>query len=321
MRFAWGLVFLAIAVLAAHCASTVSREQLDRCLLASASADDAHREVLGAACRTTAERFADESRPREAVACARKACELGDALGCGHYLWLTHEDPALEPARLAAARATGAQSCEGDAMTDNRGKDLRILLCERTALLYLDRVPVDASLAGRMYLRACKLGDDNSCRHAQALGIGRSAVAPRDVATASDVPPAAVPGARAGAPTPSVAPAPPAPAAATATPPPASRTPLRGACHDLHDCVTLSLWARSEEGDLVGTLTSHCERAATCTWCPAQGEAVDRTACRSANIAPGERKYGQSDGLYYKGFSAIAYDCCDADDDPRCRSL
>jgi hypothetical protein len=319
MRLTWGPVFMAVAILAAHCATTVSREQLDRCLLTSASGDDAHREVLGAACRTTAERFAEESRPREAVACARKACELGDALGCGHYLWLTHEDPALEPARLAAARATGERSCEGDAMTDDRGRDLRILLCERTALLYLDRVPIDASLAGRMYLRACKLGDDSACRHAQALGIGRSAIAARDVPAASEVPPAAAPSTPPGAPAAAVTPA--APAPATAAPPPTSRAPLRGACHDMHGCVTLSLWARSEEGDLVGTLTSHCERAATCTWCPAQGDAVDRSACRSATLGPGERRYGQSDGLYYKGFSAIAYDCSDADDDARCRSL
>lgn len=330
MRLVWGPVFVAIAFLAAHCA-TVTREQLDRCLLASAAADEAHRAVMGAACRMTAERFAEQERPREAVLCARKACELGDARGCGDYLWLTHEDPALEPASLVAARATGERACDGDAMTDEQGRDLRALLCERTALLYRDRVPIDAAAAGRMYLRGCKLGDDSACRHAQALGLARSAVTARDVAAATDVPPAAAPAApaaRAGTPAPASAAAPQSPqssglqdAAAAAVPAPVSRAPLRGACHDMHDCVTLSLWARSDEGDLVGTLTSHCERRATCTWCPARGETVDRSACGSATLAPGERKYGQSDGLYYKGFSAIAYDCTDAEDDPRCRSL
>jgi hypothetical protein len=327
MRVFRGPVFVAIVVMAAHCA-TVTREQLDRCLRAPTALDDAHRAVLGAACRTTAEQIAGEGRPREAVACARKACELGDARGCGHYLWLTHEDPALEPSSLAAARATGERACENDAMSDDQGRDLRILLCERTALLYRDRDPIDAASAARMYLRACKLGDDVACRHAQALGIGRSAQTARDVATAaaaSDVAPAVAP-ADPAARTDRAAPATAVPQSsglpdAAAGPATASRAPLRGACHDMHDCVTLSLWARSEEGDLVGTLTSHCERRVACTWCPARGDSVDRSACGSATLAPGERRYGQSDGLYYKGFSAIAYDCSDADDDARCRSL
>jgi hypothetical protein len=323
MRLVSGPVLLAIAVAAADCATVVTREQVDRCLLAPPGGDDAHRAVLGRACRTTAERLADDARPREAVDCARRACELGDAHGCGHYLWLTHEDVALPPANLAAARAAGERVCEGDALPDDLGRDMRPLLCERAALLYRDRAPTDEAAAGRLYSRACKLGDDNACRHALAVGVGRSPPATRKgtvvgevVADAAPAAQPSAPSASTGVPTPQAS----GPPAAAAVPALSPRTPPRRPCHDMRDCVTLSLWQRSE-GDLVGTLTSRCERPVACTWCPARGDDVDRSACRSATLAPGERRYGQSDGLYYTGFRAIAYDCADVDDEARCRSL
>ncbi len=323
MRLASAPVLLATIAAATGCATLVTREQIDRCLLAPAGADNAPSPVLGAACRTTAERLADEARPREAVACARKACELGDAHGCGDYLWLTHEDVALPPASLAAARAAGERACEGDALTDEHGKDMRLLLCERGALLYRDRAPIDDIAAGRLYSRACKLGDDNACLHALALGVGRSPPATRKVtvvrvvvpATASDAPPSAP-----SASTAVLAPQSSGQPAVAATPAPAPSTPPTHACHDRRDCVALSLWL-PRDGDLVGTLTSRCERPVACTWCPARGDNVERSACRSATLAPGERRYGQSDGLYFTGFSGIAYDCMDVDDDARCRSF
>lgn len=310
MRLASGPVLLVSVAAAADCATLVTREQIDRCLLAPAGSDDAHRAVLGVACRTTAEHLADEARPREAVVCARKACELGDARGCAQYLWLTHEDVALPPADLAEARAAGERACEGDALTDDQGRDMRPLLCERAALLYRDRAPTDQAAAGRLYSRSCKLGDDHACRHARALGVGRSPPTSRTVTAVPEAPPAAASAAPPSATSPS-----------TAVPPPSPRASPPRPCHDMRDCVTLSLW-QPTEADVVGTLTSRCERPVSCTWCPARGgDDVDRSACRSATIAPGDRRYGQNDGLYYTGFRAIAYDCIDVDDDARCRSL
>ncbi len=323
MRLASGPVLLATVVAATDCATVVTREQIDRCLLAPAGGDDTHRAALGAACRTTAERLANDTRPREAVDCARKACELGDAPGCGHYLWLTHEDVALPPANLAEARVAGERACQGDRLTDDHGRDMRPLLCERAALLYRDRAPIDEAAAGRLYSRACKLGDDSACRHALALGVDRLPPATHKVTVLREVLPAAAPAVQPGAPSGSTAvPSPPSSGqpAVVAVPALSARMPLRGPCHDMRDCVTLSLWERSE-GDLVGTLTNRCERPAACTWCPARGGDVDRSACRSATLAPGERRYGQNDGLYYTGFHEVAYDCMDVDDDARCRSL
>jgi hypothetical protein len=173
----------------------------------------------------------------------------------------------------------------GDA-TDDRGKDMRPLLCERTALLYRDRAPIDEGAAGRLYSRACKLGDDNACRRALALGVGRSPPATRQVTVARGVLPAADSAAE-----------PSASSVSTAVPAPPPQTPPRRPCHDLRDCVTLSLWLPSE-GSLVGTLTSRCERPVACTWCPTRGDDVDRSACRSATLAPGESRHGRDDVLY-----------------------
>ncbi len=85
-------------------------------------------------------------------------------------------------------------------------------------------------------------------------------------------------------------------------------------------CVSLELRQRNMS-EVVGTLTSHCDHPVSCTWCPSRGDQVDKGACRTATVGPGETKSGKDAGLWYDGFNAMAYDCMDVGDDPRCLSL
>jgi hypothetical protein len=88
----------------------------------------------------------------------------------------------------------------------------------------------------------------------------------------------------------------------------------------MRSCVTLELKQRNMT-EVVGTMTSHCDHPVSCTWCPSKGDQVDKSACRTTTIGPGESKSGQGAGLWYDGFNAMAYDCMDVGDDTRCLSL
>jgi hypothetical protein len=85
----------------------------------------------------------------------------------------------------------------------------------------------------------------------------------------------------------------------------------------MRECVALDVQQRNVT-EIVGTLTNRCDRAVTCGWCPANGDRVDKGACRSATIAAGQSRTGQAGGLWYDGFRSLAYDCTDASDSPSC---
>ena len=53
----------------------------------------------------------------------------------------------------------------------NDGVDARPVICARTADLYLDLPPSSRGDAGRLYARACQLGDSASCSRAKTLGV------------------------------------------------------------------------------------------------------------------------------------------------------
>jgi hypothetical protein len=175
------------------------------------------------------------------------------------------------------------------------GADARPGLCVRTAELYLDVEPRSRSDAGRLYARACKLGDDASCSRAKSLNVEVEA-------------PAAV-----------VAPK----ASPTRTAPPATPTvssPPPKPCHEMRACVMLDVKQRNTT-EVVGTLTNRCERPVSCTWCPSRNSVVEKATCRTSTLAPGESKSGREGGLWYEGYNAIAYDCMDADDERSCNAM
>jgi hypothetical protein len=287
-RFACYLVLwasaLACGVIA--CAATVPKAVLDRCTLGNADGNDAFTMRQGPACGEAAADLEADKEMTEAIAYARKACSLQDARGCELYLSLARTQPSLS-AEIPNARAAGEGACAGMVVASG-GVDARPLLCARTAQLYLDVEPKSPREAGRLYARACDLGDEASCERAKSLGI----------VTATPPP----------APTPMAVP--PAP---TRTPPPA-RVPT---CHELRECVALDVQQRNTT-EVLGTLTNHCNRAAFCSFCPVRQGIVDRGACRTVTIAPNESKSGREAGLWYDGYTAIAYDCSDAQDDRSC---
>jgi hypothetical protein len=85
----------------------------------------------------------------------------------------------------------------------------------------------------------------------------------------------------------------------------------------MRDCVALDVNQRNTN-EVVGTLANRCGRAVSCTWCPSRGNQVDKSACRTATLAPSESRSGRDQGLWYEGFNGIAYDCMDAADDKAC---
>jgi hypothetical protein len=88
----------------------------------------------------------------------------------------------------------------------------------------------------------------------------------------------------------------------------------------MRECVTLDLKQRNYT-EVVGTMTSHCDKPALCKWCPAKKGQVDNGACKSATINPGETKTGQEAGLWYDGFDSMGYDCMDPGDAPQCMGI
>jgi hypothetical protein len=293
------------AVAAASCAATIPKEQIDRCSLGVADGNDAYTVRQGAACRMVAQGLAADDKPASAMDYARKACQLEDAVGCEQYLSLARARPSLPPDDLSAARAAGEKACSGIVVGAD-GTDARPVLCVRTAELYLDVEPRSKSDAGRLYARACKLGDKSACTHATALGVDIEEHPPEETA-AKVVPP---PVRRRPPPSPVAS----SPAATVAGPPPPPP------CHEMRDCVTLELRQRNMS-EVVGTLASHCDHSVSCTWCPSRGDQVDKSACRTTTIAPNESKSGKDAGLWYDGYNAMAYDCMDVGDDTRCLSL
>jgi hypothetical protein len=88
----------------------------------------------------------------------------------------------------------------------------------------------------------------------------------------------------------------------------------------MRSCVSLDLVQRNV-GEIMGTLADHCDTAVTCAVCPSRGEEVDRNACRTISLAPNESRSGREAGLWYQGYSAMAYDCMAANDDRGCLAL
>jgi hypothetical protein len=281
------------------CAATIPKVELDRCNLGVADGNDAFQPRQGPACRMVAERLTADDRPVDAVGYARKACELEDARGCEHYIALVRGQPLLRAYELPRARAAGEKACSGIVIAKD-GADARPEICARTAELYLDLAPSSRGDAGRLYARACALGDAASCGRAKTLG---ATIEERPVATAPK--PALV------------GEAPPAPASTTR---PTSTAPAVPPCHEMRACVALDVLQRNAT-EVVGALHNGCDRAVKCTFCPARGNQVDKAGCRSATLAPSESKAGRESGLWYDGYNSIAYDCMDASDDRGCLGM
>jgi hypothetical protein len=277
------------------CASSIPKAELDRCNLGVADGNDAYRATQGTACGLVARHLADDERPKDARAYARKSCQLQDSVGCTEYLALVRAQPVIAPDELLDARTAGEQACAGMVVTAS-GADARPGLCARTAELYLDVEPKSASDGLRLYVRGCKLGDEKSCAHARALGFEPD-VTP--VATARTAPP------------------PPAPRPAPPPAPKPTAAPLAPACHEMRSCVSLDLVQRNSS-EVVGTLTNRCDGAVICTVCPSNGDQVDKTACHTLSLAPNEWRSGRESGLAYQGYTAMAYDCMAAGDDRGC---
>jgi hypothetical protein len=284
------------------CAPIVPAAELHRCTIGLADGNDAFTIRQGAACRIVAQRLTLGDRPIVAVGYARKACALEDPAGCEQYLALVRSQPALLAFELPRARAAGEKACGGLIIADN-GAEARSSICARTAELYLDLEPRSRGDAGRLYERACKLGDPTSCARAAKLGMGEGrAGLPSAAAAASGVAPSA------SGPLPEAAP--------SASSPPA---PAR-VCHEMRTCVAMEVRQRNAT-EVVGAVRNLCERAVVCTFCPARGDQVDRKACRSTTLAPNESKTGREPGLWYDGYTAIAYDCVDESDDRGCLAM
>jgi hypothetical protein len=287
-------VLLCASVLAgsslAACASVLPRAEVDRCNLGVADGNDAFAMRQGPACASLARRLAADQEPEKAVGYARQSCQLEDASGCEQYLALVRAQPATAPDELQSARLAGEKACAGMVVASD-GTDARPPLCARTAALYADLEPRSPNDAGRLYARACELGDSPSCPRATALGATIETSAP----------------AHAPAPAPVPAPAPAPTHASVAAP----------VCHNERVCVALDVKQRNTS-EVLGTLTNHCDRPVFCSFCPAHGADIDKTACHTTTIAPGESKSGRDAGLWYDGYSAIAFDCSDATDDRSC---
>ena len=279
--------FLALALVA--CSAGIPKAELDRCDLGVADGNDALALRQGAACSVVAQRLSTRENMSAAIAYARKACQLQDAHGCEQYLALVRRKPSLAEGELQSAREAGERACAGIVIAAD-GVDARPFICARAAELYVELEPRSLGDAGRLYARACALGDGGCCARAQSLGVD---VAARPVASA------AVPG-----------PVAPRPVAL------APRSPL-AQCHPMRQCVALDV-QQHNASEVVGTLTNHCDRTVFCSFCPARGGSADRTSCRTATLAPAESKSGRDAGLWYDGYTAIAYDCADATDDRSC---
>jgi hypothetical protein len=281
----------------AACGATIPKAEIERCRLGVADGNDGFVVRQGAACRRVAARLANDAKPSEAMGFARKACELEDAPGCDQYLALVRAQPALPPDELSNARSAGEKACAG-MVVGSDGADSRPAICVRTAELYQDIEPTSVADAGRLYGRACKLGDERSCARAKALGVD-----PEEHPAAAKVPTL----------TPSSAPHVRAIATAIAT----GSAPIAPPCHEMRACVAFDVNQRNTS-EVVASIANRCDRKVVCIWCPVNGDAVSKANCHTATLAPSESRAGREQGLWYEGFRAIAYDCMDADDDKAC---
>jgi hypothetical protein len=281
------------------CAGAIPQAELDRCRLGVADGNDAFQARQGAACRMVAQRLASDEKPGDALGYARKACDLEDAKGCEQYLALARGQ-RLPGDELSHARAAGERACSG-MVVGVEGTDARPAICARTAELYQDVEPRSPDDAGRLFARACKLGDDRSCAHAKSLGADDGSIAPK-ASTRAPLPPS-----------PAKAPLLPRPIA-TST---AASAPAGQPCHEMRPCVALDVNQRNVN-EVVATIVNHCDRTVVCTWCPAHGDMADKSGCRTATLAPNESRAGREQGLWYEGFNAIAYDCMDSADEKNC---
>jgi hypothetical protein len=285
----------------------VPKAELDRCTVGIADGNDALALRQGAACASVARRLAAADQAAAALGYARKACDLEDARGCEEYLALARGQPRLGPDELQRARTAGDKACAGLVVAVD-GADIRPAICARTAELYQDVQPASPDDAARLYARACRLGDDGSCQRARALGGPSGAASGDGEASAGGASGKAAPNA------PAVAQPLPAPGPRPVT----SEVPAPGpACHEMRACVSLEVTQRNFT-EVVGAIANHCGRAVACTWCAARREQVDRSSCRSATLAPNEKRAGREAGLWYDGFNAIAYDCAEASDPRGC---
>jgi len=319
-RFAW----LAAAVVPlAACASTIPKAEIDRCNLGVADGNESFQTPQGAACGMVAQRLMADEKPSNAVGYARKSCELEDARGCEQYLALVRGQPSLQRDELVRARAAGEKACSG-IVVGAAGTDARPGLCAHTAELYQDVEPRSTGDAGRLFARACKLGDTKSCARAKSLGVDMDEhpliVTPKGKGKATGKASAsatATPGATATS-----TPTPTATSTSTSTPTPTATQTMAPAiaCHEMRQCVELDVQQRNTN-EVVGTIANHCDRSVACTWCPAKGDQIDRAACRSATLGQNESKAGREGGLWFDGFTAIAYDCTDVSDNKGCLAL
>lgn len=301
MRLAF-LPLLAVPV-AVACASSIPRAELDRCKLGVADGNDAYTVRQGAACRMVAQRYAADEEPGEALGYARKACDLQDGAGCEQYLALVRGQPSIAPGELQRARAAGEKACDGIVVSTD-GTDPRPVLCARTAEIYQDLEPASRSDAGRLFARACKLGDDRSCAKARADGVEpETSTSPTATAKAPPrMPPPTMP--------------PP-------LPPPTSTVVsqvVAPACHEMRGCVALDVQqmnAREESG----TITNRCDHTVVCKWCPSHGQQVEKSLCHSGTLTPGETRTGKQWGLWYEGYDGMGYDCMDEHDAQGCLAL
>jgi len=223
---------------------------------------------------------------------------MQDPSGCVLYLSLAKN----QPSELARARLTGEKACDGMVVSSD-GTDARPRLCFLAGELYDEVEPRSADTAGRLYAKACKLGDDRGCPRAKALGVD-----PDAQAASAKTPPAPV-----------LRPAPPPPAAPAPTATVVTQV-MAPACHEMKPCVSLELQQRNSS-EVVGTMTNKCDHTALCHWCPATGSQIDKTKCRTGTFAPGETRTGNQWGLWYDGYNAMAYDCTEEHDPPACLAL
>jgi hypothetical protein len=296
--------FMACCVLAVlpglACAATVPKAELDRCTLGVADGNDAMTTRQGAACSLVAKRLAADEQPGAALGYARKACDLEDARGCEEYLALVRGQPALGPEELQRARTAGEKACSGMVLAIDGATDARPILCVRTAELYQDVPPRSPEDAGRLFARACKLGDDRSCPRARSLGVDPSdhvVLGPKGGPNATTL----------AQPLPRPSPRPPSSGVPVAPP----------ICHEMRSCVALDVQQRNLS-EVVGSIANHCDHAVACTWCPAHRDQVDKSGCQTTTLRPEEARAGRAAGLWYDGFDSIAYDCMDAADAREC---
>jgi hypothetical protein len=310
MRSSVALSVLTALAVATACASSIPKAELDRCQLGTADGNDSFQVRQGAACRMVAQRLAADEKPGDALGYARKSCELEDAHGCEQYLALARAQPTLPSDELLHARAAGEKACAGIVVGAD-GTDARPAICAKTAELYLDVEPKSPSDAGRLYARACRLGDDRSCAKAKSLGADTESK-PVIVAAKASPPSTA---------STNTAPPPPPTATAQRTPTPTTTGVAHTvSCHEMRQCVALDVQQRNTT-EVVGTLTNKCDRTVSCTWCPAKGDQVDRNVCRATTLNVGESRAGREAGLWYDGYTAMAYDCMDSTDDRNCSAL